>query len=635
MTSEKIVKGKELPFFKRITLGDLLNTATIADPEVVAAAYRKPGENEFTKLTYREFSREIKELALGLIALGLEKGDRISILSETRYEWPLADFAILTTGGVTVTIYHTLSSPSIEYILNDSGSKLIFVDNQERLDKVLEVKKNIPHLEYIINIDPLENPHENIYSLEELKKLGAKNEQNSLVYEERQHNIKPDDFCSIIYSSGTTGNPKGVMLTHWNLISITFGLKEVLDYKPGDIMLGFLPFAHVGMRANFLCSLIGRLSCYFSVPEKLSEDISLIRPVAMAAVPRLWERVYDRLIEKVESSGILRRKIFYWAAGVARDIGETRSKNKEPSRGLQFKHRLADRLVFRKIRIMGGLERLRTCVSGAASLRKELAYFFNGIGLPLLETYGLTETAGPVNIVPSNKFRPGSVGPPIPGITEKIAEDGELLIKGDGIMQGYYNLPEETKEAITEDGWLKSGDIGFFDDEGYFFYKERKKHILVLSTGKNVAPLPIEEKLRKSPWIEEAIVLGDNRKYIAALIQPEFKKLVDFAEENKVNFDRNLTEYTYTQVGEKIPAKVDPSLFKDEKVANLYKKEVEEANYYFNNFEQVKRFILIEEAVSLEGGELTPTLKVKKHAVENKYADRIEDLYKNEKAKQE
>ncbi len=627
MSKEVLMKSRDLEIFTRATVPVLFHAIVRIEPHLVAAAYREPGKEEFKELTYQDLARKVKALAQGLIYLGLKKGEMVSILSDTRYEWPVADFAILTSAGVTVTVYPTLSTPSVEYIIRDSGSKIIFVENQEQLDKVLEIKEDLPHLEYIITIEKTEKPLQNIYTMEEVQEMGKVYDNNIETYEQIQQSISPDDLCSIVYSSGTTGKPKGVMLTHWNFVSNLFSMREIIAYEPGDNFLGFLPFAHVYMRIVFLAAVAGRQACYFSRPDKMAHDMPAVRPNAMTAVPRLWERVYDRIMETVESSRITRRIIFYKAAKIAREMGYFRSKSIEPSRGLKFKHSLAERLVFKRIRAAAGLDRLKICVSAGSALPKDLAYFYYGIGIPLLEGYGLTETAGPSNVNPSENFRPASIGPPLPGVVEKIAEDGEILVKGDNVMKGYYNLPEETKEAFTEDGWLKTGDIGYFDDEGYLYFKERKKHLVVLSTGKNVAPLPIEDKLKESSWIEEAVVLGDNRKFVSALIQPNHKKILDFARQNNIKFDEGLIKYGKDQAGEDIPIKIDRSLLNNKKIIDLIQEAVDDANKYFDDFEQVKKFHLLDEAITQDKGELTPTLKVKRNVIEDKYAEQIEGLY--------
>ncbi len=627
MGEEKIVKSQELEIFKRSTLGDVLYTAVRVEPEVVAISYREPGTENFVSLTYLDFGREVKALAMGLLHLGIQKGDKISILAETRYEWPLADFAILTTGGVTVTIYPTLSPSSVEYIINDSDSQMLFVEDQEQLDKVMEVSDKISHLKYIITMEKTDKPWSNIYTVQEIQEMGRNNNYDPIKYDEVQQSIHPDDLCSIVYSSGTTGQPKGVMLSHWNFVSNLFAMREVVQYSSGDDMLVFLPFAHVYMRVVYFAALAGRQTCYFSRPDRLAEDLPVVRPAVMTAVPRLWERVYDRMIQRVESSRITRRLIFYWAARIAREMGQCRSKKIEPPPRLKRKHRLAERIVYKRLRAMAGLDRLKTCVSAGSALPKDLAYFYNGIGFPLLEGYGLTETAAPANINPSHDFRPGSIGPPLPGVEQKIAEDGEILIRGHNVMMGYYKLPEETKESFTEDGWLKTGDIGEFDEEGYLYFKERKKHLLVLSTGKNVAPLPIEDKLKESPWVEEAVVIGDDKKYVSALIQPQFSKLLDFARTNAINFDENLTEYAPDQAGEEVPVKVDPALLAHEKVQEIFRQAVDEANRFFNDFEKVKKFQLLDNAISQERGELTPTLKIKRNIMASNYGELIDTLY--------
>ncbi|HOB87812.1 MAG TPA: long-chain fatty acid--CoA ligase, partial [Bacillota bacterium] len=531
-------------------------------------------------------------------------------------------------GGVTVTIYPTLSGKTVQYIVDNSDSRILILENQEQLDKILPLWDKLPKLEHIITMEPTARPLENIYTLAEVAERGRRFEaENPGVYEKVWRSVEPDDLSSLVYTSGTTGQPKGTMLSHWNWGFNVYSVTQIVSFDPGEILLAFLPLAHVYMRLVLFTAFHCNATSYFSLPENLGADLPLIKPHAFVSVPRLFERVYDRLVAQMESGSPLLKKIFYWAVGVARQMGEVQSRWEKPGLGLKLKHRLADKLVFSKIRARLGVEQLKWACSSGSALRRELAFFFNGMGVTIIEGYGMTEVAAPSNLNPVGRFKPGTVGPPLPGTMQKIAEDGEILIKGDNVMLGYYKLPEETAEAFTHDGWLKTGDIGEFDRDGYLIFKERKKHILVLSTGKNVAPLPIEEELKKSRWVEEAVVVGDNRKFTAALIQPSFQALLEFAQEEQIDFNRNLTAFITTDTGEELPVKVDPELVRNEKVLALFRRVVEEANCCFDPFEQVKQFRLLPEALTLEGDELTPTLKVKKKVISQKYNQLIEEMY--------
>lgn len=631
MSAVKIVKGKELGDIKKITVNELFWNTVEQYPEIVAVCYRD-GDN-FTKMTYREAGERAKTLSQGLLSLGLNKGDKVSLLSETRQEWGRADLAILTAAGVTVTIFPTLSPKTVQYITNHSDSKMIFVENQEQLEKVLSVWEQLPQLKQVIVFEPLTTkPRANIYTLSEVMEMGRQFERlNPNRYEEIWRSVKPEDLSSLVYTSGTTGPPKGVMLSHWNWCFCAISTAQTIDIKPGEPALGFLPMAHVYARIACFGALKSGATVYFSSTKNLAEDLPRVRPVTFVSVPRLYERFYDRIIERLESTTPplrrkIRKKIFFRAATIARDMGEVKSRWEKPSLKLRLKHRLASPIYW-AIRKKAGMDSLRWTISGGAALRKELAYFFNGIGITILEGYGMSENTGPATVNPVGRSKPGTVGFPVPGVMIKIAEDGEILIKGDNLMQGYYKLPEETRQAFTEDGWLKTGDIGFFDKDNYLVFKERKKHLLVLSTGKNVAPLPIEEKLKHSRWIEEAIVIGDDEKFVAALIQPAYQPLLEFARERNIEFSEELTKLGLNPAGEEVPTQIDEKLIHNELVIEMFQKVIDEASLAFDDYEQVKKFRLLKNAVSIEGGELTPTLKIKRSAVREKYKDLISEIY--------
>ena len=624
-----VIKGKSLGEAKKESINELFWNAVQRYPEVVAICYRQgeSWENPL-QLTYRELGERVKTLAQGLLSLGIKKGDKVSLLSETRYEWVQADFAILTAGGVTVTIYPTLLSATIQFIIDNSDSKIVIVENQEQLGKVLSVRKQLPQLEHIIVMEIIKNPPAGVYTLPEVMAKGRQYaSKNPQIYEKTWRSVTPEDLSSIVYTSGTTGLPKGAMLSHWNWRFNVYAAIQLISFLPAEKLLAFLPLAHVYMRLVYFAAVNAGATSYFSRPDQLSQDLPAIRPIAFVSVPRLFERVYDRLTSQVESGSVLQKKIFYWADTIAKQVGEIRASWQEPSLGLKLKHRLADKLVFSKIRQKMGVNNLKWTCSAGSSLRKDLAYFFNGMGITIIEGYGMTEVAAPSNLNPAGRFKIGSVGPPLPGTRQKLAADGEILIKGDNVMQGYYKLPEESQQSFTEDDWLKTGDIGEFDSDGYLFFKERKKHILVLSTGKNVAPLPLEEKLKKSRWIEEAVLIGDDKRFISALIQPAYQPLLEFAQQKNIAFDQKLTKLTTMPTGEEGIIGVDRKLLENKAISELFEKIVDEANTDVDPYEQVKRFRLIDEAVTMEKGELTPTFKIKKKIVYEKYSYLIDEIY--------
>jgi len=622
------MRGKEMEKVSRESLNQMFWNSMEQYSELDAVKYRVG--DEFLGYTYGEFGDKVRLLAQGLMSLGLKKEDKVSLLSETRWEWVLADFAILTAAGITVTIYPTLPSSLIKHIVQDSDSVAIILENQEQLDRLMEVVDDLEELKYIITIEETTRDRENILTLEEVMEKGKDFQANNPgLYEERWKSVTPDDLSSIVYTSGTTGLPKGTMLSHWNWRFNFYSVTQVFTFGPGDRLLAFLPLAHAYMRCVCLGIVGVGATTYFSLPERLAEDLPVVKPTAFVSVPRLFERVYQRILDQMEDASALRRRIFFWAASIAREIGKLQGKAEPVPAGLRRKHKLADRLVFSKLRKRMGVEQLRCAVSGGSALTKDLAYFFNGAGIIILEGYGMTENAAPANICPIEQIKPGTVGPPIPGTMEKIAEDGEILIKGDHVMKGYYKLPEETREVITEDGWLKTGDIGYFDEDGYLVFKERKKHLLVLSTGKNVAPLPMEDSLKKSAWIDEAIVIGDDRKFTSALIWPNYQLALKYARENDINFDESLTEYETGQGGEEVPARVDPSLLENDLIRDIIENEAREAIKEFASYEQPKKFALVNQTLSVERGEITPTFKLKRKVIISKYSDLIEEIYQS------
>ncbi len=621
-----IVKGKPLVDVTKESLNKMFWDAVEKYSDLTAVI--EPTEQGFERMTYREFGEDVKNMSQGLMSLGVNKGDKVSLLADTRYEWVLADFAILTAGGATATIYPTLNSSSAKYIIENSDSEIVIVENLEQLEKILEVKDELPLLKYIVTLDATGKEQDDILHLEEVKRRGKEFEkENPGKYEERWKSVEPDDLCSLVYTSGTTGVPKGTMISHWNFRFNVSSVTQLVNFEPGYIGLNFLPLAHVYMRLVYFAAVYAGANSCFSNPQQLAEDLPRVKPDVFVSVPRLFERVYDRIIDQMEEGSPVRKKLFYWASDVAREVGRHHGEGKRIPRKLERRRKLADKLVFKRIRNRMGVDNLKwTCSSGSA-LSKNLAYFFSGIGILIIEGYGMTEVSAPSNLNPTHRIKPGTVGPPLPGTMQMIADDGEILIKGDNVMHGYYKLPEETKEAFTEDGWLKTGDIGYFDEDDYLVFKERKKHILVLSTGKNVAPLPFEEELKKDRLIDDAVVIGDNQKFISALIQPSYDYLVDFAKKHGISYDEKQTEFTEGQSGDKIICKIDPKLLEHEKVYELYQQIIDKINQNYNNFEQVKRFKLIPEALSVEKGELTPTLKVKRNVVMNKYEDLINSMY--------
>jgi long-chain acyl-CoA synthetase len=564
-------------------------------------------------LSNKEFFERVRDLSFGLGALGIAPGDRVAILAESRPDWLMTDLAILCQGAVTVPIYPTLSAGQARYILNDSAAKAAIVSTREQLTKVQQVRHELPSLGAVILMDgwtAADSP-----SVMSLDMLAASGHERMTAewgaakeFRDRTRQIGPQDLATIIYTSGTTGEPKGVMLTHANLLSNVKAGAEVLQLSQDDVSLSYLPLSHGFERTVSYIYLLAGLTLVFAQSiDTIARDIAAVRPTLMTGVPRVFEKLHSRIMDKGLAESGLKRAIFRWAirAGEARGKAQLRGETPGVIVGLQAA--LADRLVFAQIREKMG-NRIRYLVSGSAPLSASIAEFFQGVGLPIIEGYGLTETSPILTVNPPGEARVGTVGRPIPGVELRIAEDGEILARGPNIMSGYYNKPQATAEVLR-DGWFHTGDIGTIDERGYLKITDRKKDLLVTSGGKKIAPQPIEAVLKRSPLVAEAVLLGDRRKYASVLIVPEFAAL-----------ERRLKE-----LGR--PPGTRAELATRDDVLPLYQEVVDALNRDLSQFERIKKIALLPSEFSIASGELTPTLKVKRKVVEEKYRERIEELY--------
>jgi len=565
---------------------------------------------EYQGFSYAELGERVKNFALGLASLGITHSDRIAMISENRPEWAISDFAILSVGATNVPIYPTITPQQIEYILKDSGSRLIIVSRPDLLEKILQIKDNLPALQKVIYMDEAATKKDYMLKFDELYEMGKKFEQDHAGYfENAVKKVMPDDLCGIIYTSGTTGAPKGVMLTHNNLLSNVVAAKQVIRVDETDTFLSFLPLCHSfeRMAGHFLAISAGATVAYAESTETVADNLGEVKPTLMTSVPRLFEKIYGRVIENAEAGSPIKKKIFWWAVNTGEKYVNAKFAGKI-SGGLNFKYKLATKLVFTKLhQRVGG--RLRFFVSGGAPLPKEIAEFFYKAGILLLEGYGLTETSPVIAVNREEKFKFGSVGPAVPGVEVKIADDGEVLTRGPHVMKGYYKNPEATAESIDEDGWLHTGDIGILDEEGMLYITDRKKNILVTSGGKNVTPATIENLLATSPFIEQTMVIGDKRNYLTALIVPKFEALKKYAEANGIS---------YSDVKE---------LLTNEKVYAAVEADIQNLTKDLARFEQIKKFTLMPKEFTIADDELTPTLKVKRKVVSEKYADIIDKMY--------
>jgi long-chain acyl-CoA synthetase len=565
-------------------------------------------------LSSKEAFEQIRDLALGFRSLGVGKGDRVSIVAESRPEWVLCDQAILALGAVTVPIYPTLSAAQARYILEDSGARLAIVSTRFQLEKVQDVRHLLPALEAVAVMDEAAAAKASVLGLEEVRRRGHQlmNSQwgTAKEFQDGARLIKPDELATIIYTSGTTGEPKGVMLTHANLLSNVLAAAEVLDIGVDDIAVSYLPLSHAFERiASFLFLYRGVTMIFAESFDTLGRDIGVVRPTVLTGVPRVYEKMQAKILEKGSAAPGLKGTVFKWAvkSGLARAHSTLRGKRPGPLTALQAS--LADRLVFAKVREGTG-GRLRFVVSGSAPLPPTVAEFFTAIGLPIIEGYGLTETSPILTVNPLDAPRLGSVGKAVRDVEIRIADDGEILARGANVMRGYYNKPDATAEVLR-DGWFHTGDIGTIDEHGYLSITDRKKDLLVTSGGKKIAPQPIEAVLKRSPLISEAVVLGDRRKYAAALIIPDFAAL-----------ERRLKDLAR-------PPGDRAELVKREDVVGLYDEIVNGLNRDLSQFERIKRIAILPNEFSIESGELTPTLKVKRKVVEERYRDVIEELYRD------
>jgi long-chain acyl-CoA synthetase len=550
---------------------------------------------------------DVENLGLGLRHLGVRPGDRVALISENRYEWIVADLAILGLGAVTVPIYATLTPEQCRAILANSETRAIFVSNAVQLAKIRAIQRDLPRLEFVIPIEPglAEGPLEKSWEL--VTGHGAlARAADPLLFRAGADAIGPDDLATIIYTSGTTGEPKGTMLSHANISENTAACLKVISLGPSDVSLCFLPLSHVFERmAGCYTMLAAGVSIAFARSiETVAEDASAVRPTVLTGVPRFYEKVRMRVLENARSQPLLRRGIFYWA------LGEGLRKARAHLAGRRHVAPLAplaDRLVGAKVRArMGG--RLRMGFSGGAALHPMVLEFFLAMGIPIIEGYGLTETSPVISLTPLGRERAGSVGPPIPGAEVRIGPDGEILTRSPYVMQGYWRDEAATRDALR-DGWFHTGDVGFLDPDGYLHLTDRLKDLLVTSGGKNVAPQPIEARLKASKWISEAVLIGDHRPYIVALLVPNFERLESLARRNGWPF-----------------ASRKEMLARPEILA-IVQRRMDRLNEPLAPFEQIKRFALLDQEMTQEGGELTPTLKVRRRVVLERHAGLIENLY--------
>ncbi|MBB4639571.1 AMP-dependent synthetase/ligase [Longimicrobium terrae] len=570
-----------------------------------AMMYRAGGK--WLTLSHAEIETRVTRLAAALSDLGVGTGSRVVILSENRPEWAIADFAVTGLGAIDVPIYPTLPANQVEYIVRDCGASVVFVSNADQAAKIAEIRANLPDVQHVIAFD---GKGEGVTPLDDVLKAGetAIAAGRFIEFRERALALGRDEVATLIYTSGTTGNPKGVMLTHFNLASnvagcLQHGLGDIIH--PGDTTLSFLPLSHVFERmVDYLYWDVGTCTAYTSV-DTVADDLGEVRPMIAVSVPRLFEKIYSKV---VSATGI-KAHIVSWAKGVGLRVADLRVQGRRPSGLLGVQYGIADKLVFSKLRERTG-GRLRSFVSGGAPLSPEIARFFLGAGLPVYEGYGLTETSPVIAVNKPDAIQVGSVGRPIPGVEVRIADgSGEILTRGPHVMKGYWNNDEATREAVDADGWFHTGDIGELTDDGFLRITDRLKNIIVTAGGKNVAPAPMENVAVMSPYVSQAVIIGDRRAFPVILVVPEWENLRPWAAQQGI---------TATDVD---------ALAAEPRVREFLEKEALGGLAEYAKYERPKKVAVIAHEFTIDNGMLTPTLKVRRKAVEKEYAAVIEELY--------
>ena len=578
-------------------------------------ALREKKKGLWRRISWDEYDTHVRNFSLGLKSFGLRKGDRVSILGDNCPEWLYADLATQSAGGISVGVYPTNSYVQVKYILDHSQSRFVIVKDQEQADKILLIKDQLPFLEKMIVIDmkglrKYDDPL--LTSFREVEEMGRRiHEGNPTLFQEMIDNTKSDDVAIIVYTSGTTGPPKGAMLSHQNITSVLDSFFEVIPISRWDSLVSVLPLCHVAERL-FSLFIPMKSGCTINFAESidtLQADMTEISPTIFLTVPRILEKIHSAITIKMQDAHPVKRWAYDQFLPLGQRVAERRLSKQDVSLFLRLAHFFAYLLVFRPLRNRLGLLQVRECVSGAAPLSKDIMKFFHSIGLMVKEAYGSTECTGVFSMPIGNDIEIGTTGKPIPGWDYKIASDGEILIKGPAVFAGYFRDEEATKSA-KRDGWLYTGDIGEFDDQDNLKITDRKKEILITASGKNIAPSEIENRLKFSPFIKEAIVIGDRRPYLAALIQIDLDNVADWAQR------------------EGIPFTTFKSLSKDPEVYKLIQGEVEKANKEMSRIESIKKFVLLEKELDRDDDELTATMKVRREMIEKKYGDLIERLYK-------
>ena len=591
------------------TLSEMFIYAT--DKFADEIAYKYKVDEEWEPMLFKEVREEVENIYGGLKKFGLEPNDHIGIMADNSRHWAMIDYATLCSKGTLTTIYPSLTTKQAKWIILHSECKYLFCGTKKEADKILPVFDTLPRVKKVFVINDDEINHPDFLPFSNLLNRGKEYiSQYPGEFKKDIKSVKPEDIATLIYTSGTTGVPKGVMLTHKNIVANILDSLQALDLSEKDSMLSFLPLSHSFERTggHFCPFAEGSTVCYAENILKVAQNIVEVKPTVMMTVPRLLEKVYTKITSQIQKESKMKQKLFWWAIDIGEKVFKIENSGGKPGFWLKQKHNLAQKLVFSKIQEkVGG--RLRYMVSGGAPLPEKVGLLLNSAGITVQEGYGLTETS-PVlaaNRLGSNKI--GTVGPPLETVRTKVAPDGELLVKGPNVMKGYYKNKEETHKSIDDDGWFHTGDIVEIDEDGYIKITDRKKHIIVTAGGKNVAPQQMEGVLVTSKWIEQVVIVGDDRKYLGALVVPSFPNLEEWAEEEDLEWGTK------------------EELIKHPEVKKLYDDTIKNSMEGFAQFERVRKYKLLTREFTIEDGELTPSLKIKRNVVLKKYSDIIDEMY--------
>ena len=610
--SPRVKIGRGIPLFvdEPNTLAELFVQAAKKHERIDALRYKRNGE--WHSISSSDVLRRAGNIALGLDSIGINKNDRVAILAPNSPEWTLTDAGCQFAGIIDVPIYTTLGPSSVAYILNDSGARILFLDNTATYDRISATLKNCPAIEKVVFFESDTNRSHGSIDLNTLESMGEDARSgNPERLEALQQAVQPDDVATLIYTSGTTGEPKGVMLTQTNIISNVIDAGEKYSFSEDDVSLSVLPLSHIFERSAMYLYIFNGMSVnYAESVEKVPDNLKEVRPTIFVGVPRIFEKVYEKAKLKAAQTGGLKEKVFDWAIEIAKETAMLEETGESPSTPLLLKHSIADALVYSKLRdFFGG--NLRACITGGAALSDSIYLIFTGAGISIMQGYGLTETSPVISSNNPTDIRIGTVGKPIRNVQVRVAEDGEIEVTGPGVMLGYYKKEKETSEAFTEDGWFRTGDIGDIDKDGFLKITDRKKELFKTSGGKYIAPSPIEQMLKSSRFISQAVLVGNDRRFAAALIVPNFEMLASYASIKGLEIN-------------------DPAEFcRHPRILDLFERQIATATDGLSRFETVKRFALLENELTVEGGELTPTLKVKRRVVEEKYKIVIDRLFKD------